>query len=84
MREVVLAYPALADHQVQIAGDFNDWSPDKGVETRRGNEGLQKVLHVQPGHYEYRLIVDGIWQQDPTNPVQVPNSLGGVNSLLRV
>ena len=32
----------------------------------------------------HRLVVDGVWQQDAQNPEQVPNELGGLNSLLRV
>jgi hypothetical protein len=39
---------------------------------------------VRPGGYEYRLIIDGVWQQDPDNPKAAPNDLGGYNSLLNV
>lgn len=45
---------------------------------------LKQVLHMPSGAYEYRLIIDGVWQQDPTNPTEVPNDNGGNNSLLRV
>ena len=45
---------------------------------------LRKVLHLKPGQYEYRLVIDGDWQEDPSNPRRVPNHLGGSNSLLRV
>jgi hypothetical protein len=37
-----------------------------------------------PGTYQYRLIVDGVWQEDPSNPEQVPNYSGGFNSILQV
>ena len=82
--EVVLNYDDLPCRRLQIAGDFNDWIPDGGVETRKLEDHWQKVLHVPEGAYEYRVIIDGIWQQDPTNPHEVPNNLGGNNSLLRV
>lgn len=82
--EIVLNYEDIECRRLQIAGDFNDWIPDSGVETRQLEGNWQKVLHVPEGAYEYRVIIDGIWQQDPTNPHAVPNDLGGNNSLLRV
>lgn len=84
LREVVLDYQQRECERVQIAGDFNDWLPDNGVETRVEGNVIHKVLRVEPGAYEYRVIIDGVWQQDPTNPHEVPNRLGGANSLLRV
>ena len=83
-QEVVLNFKNLRARRVEIAGDFNNWIPDRGIETRVQGEVLQKVLHVQPGAYEYRLIIDGVWQHDPDNPEQVPCALGGNNSLLKV
>ena len=83
-RRVVLSYHHFDGHALQIAGDFNDWIPDNGVETRSFNGTVQKVLKVPPGAYQYRVIIDGEWQEDPVNPVRVPNELGGTNSLLRV
>lgn len=83
-REVVLSFRDLPCRRLQIAGDFNGWIPDGGVETRQVAGQWQKVLHVPEGAYEYRVIIDGVWQQDPNNPCEVPNSLGGNNSLLRV
>ncbi len=83
-REVVLDFQDLACRRLQIAGDFNDWIPDGGVETRKQDGSWQKVLHVPEGAYEYRVIIDGVWQLDPNNPHEVSNQLGGNNSLLRV
>lgn len=82
--EVLLEYQGMADHDIKIAGDFNDWVPDKGVETRIVNGTLVKVLKVAPGAYQYRIVVDGDWQHDPHNPQQVENQLGGANSVLQV
>ncbi len=84
LREVVLSFNGVNGKRIQIAGDFNDWIPDGGVETQRGDGNLSKVLKLKPGSYEYRLVVDDVWQEDPTNPDAVPNNLGGSNSLLRV
>jgi hypothetical protein len=81
---VTLTFGNMDCADIQIAGDFNDWQPDHGVETRIVNGVLQKILNIKPGAYQYRLIVDGKWQEDPDNPLQVTNNYGEINSLLRV
>lgn len=83
-RRVVLRFPSLVGKTVQIAGDFNDWVPDAGVETRDESDALEKIVTVPPGLYQYRLLVDGNWLEDPANPARIPNHAGGFNSLLRV
>lgn len=83
-RRVVLSYHHFMGRDLQIAGDFNDWIPDYRVETRTINGTVQKVLKIPPGAYQYRVIIDGEWQEDPVNPVRVPNDMGGTNSVLRV
>lgn len=83
-QRVILRFFDFAGRDVKIAGSFNDWRPDQGVVTRT-NEGIvEKIVMLMPGTYQYRLIVDGIWQEDPSNPEQVPNFSGGFNSLLQV
>lgn len=84
-RQVVLRFPGLAGREVQLAGDFNNWEPDHNVlVTRTSGDTVEKVLSLQPGVYQYRLIVDGQWQDDTSNPERIPNVVGGYNSLLRV
>lgn len=81
---VVLTFDDIDCRRLQIAGDFNDWIPDRDIETRHINGHWQKVFTAEPGVYEYRLVIDGKWQADPTNPSEIPNELGGINSLLQV
>ena len=81
---VVLTFDDIDCRRLQVAGDFNDWVPDQDIETRNINGHWQKVFTAEPGVYEYRIIVDGIWQQDPTNPAEVPNEMGSINSLLQI
>jgi chromosome partitioning protein len=83
-QRVILRLPGFAGQHVQVAGDFNDWIPDRGVETRVHDGMLEKILIVAPGLYQYRLVVDGKWIDDPVNPARIPNHVGGHNSLLRV
>lgn len=82
-RRVMLSYRSQG-RTVQVAGDFNQWQPDRGVQTLHEGDIVRKVLYLIPGDYQYRLVVDGKWRNDPTNPRQVINSLGVCNSILRV
>jgi len=83
LQQVILNYHR-GGGDIQIAGDFNGWIPDKDVETHFSDDQLQKIFNIEPGRYEYRIIVDGIWQHDPNNPKQVDNEIGGSNSLLQI
>jgi chromosome partitioning protein len=81
---VVLTFSDIDCKRLQLAGDFNGWVPDRDVETRSINGYWQKVFTAEPGVYEYQVLIDGKWQADPTNPCEVPNDIGGINSLLQV
>ena len=83
-QRVVLRFYDFEGRDVKLAGSFNDWRPDLGVITRTEDGIVEKIISLMPGTYQYRLIVDGIWQEDPSNPEQVPNYSGGFNSVLQV
>ncbi len=70
--------------EVYVAGDFNDWAPTQ-YKMEKNEDGVFHVtLTLAPGTYEYKLIVDGTWVEDPDNPNTVPDPYGGVNSVLTV
>jgi chromosome partitioning protein len=80
---VVFTFKDPRVRDVQLAGDFNNWVPDQGVETRHGPGGTwEKVVRLGPGVYQYRYFVDGEWTPDPSNPRRVEGPAGGVNSVL--
>jgi chromosome partitioning protein len=80
---VVFTYRNEDAEHVQLAGDFNDWVPDRGVDTRQNPDGTwEKVVRLGPGVYQYRYFVDGEWQADPSNPRRVEGPAGRVNSVL--
>jgi chromosome partitioning protein len=83
-QKVVLDFSQQLGHEIQVAGEFNDWVPDDGIETIVEPDAIKKVFYVSPGNYEYRLVVDGRWKNDPTNPNKVLNPLGVHNSMLHV
>ena len=79
----VTLYPR-AD-SVQIAGDFNNWQPEKTAMQKVGESGVwQTKLKLPAGKYRYRFVVDGQWQQDPYNEMTELNPFGGFNSIIEV
>jgi chromosome partitioning protein len=79
----VTLYPRATT--VQVAGDFNNWQPENGNLQKVGDNGIWQVkLPMTHGRYRYRLVVDGIWQQDPYNEVTELNPYGEFNSVIEV
>ncbi len=79
----VTLYPRAS--KVQIAGDFNNWQPEKTEMQKVGDSGIwQTQLALPPGKHQYRLVVDGHWQQDPYNERTELNPFGGFNSVVEV
>lgn len=70
---------------VQIAGDFNNWQPEKAPLDKVVGKGIWQIkLPLGKGKYRYRLVVDGHWQQDPYNEATEMNPFGECNSVLEV
>jgi chromosome partitioning protein len=88
LREVAIRFTDRQAGDVRIAGDFNGWVPDKGVrsviEAEEGSRVWTKILHLPPGTYQYRYVVDGEWREDPSNTKTAPSPTGRVNSVLVV
>jgi chromosome partitioning protein len=71
--------------RVQLAADFNNWSPQETELGREGSDGSFAVtLNLGPGHYRYRYVVDGRWTQDPHNEYVESNPYGELNSVVEV
>jgi chromosome partitioning protein len=82
---VYLTRNDVAPERVRLAGDFNGWVPDASVVLEVHEDGCwTKFVPLDPGRYEYKLIVDGNWQPDPLNPNHTPNRFGSVNSVLEI
>ena len=74
---------------VSVAGNFNDWDIDSHPLRMNGKKGSpegawQKAMYLEPGTYEYRFIVDGIWCDDPGCTQFSDNNFGSRNGLIRV
>jgi chromosome partitioning protein len=80
---VVFTIEASDAERVQLAGDFNDWTPS-GSDMELDGRVWKKVVKLPPGRYRYRYVVDGRWQSDPLNAVVEPGAYGGDDSILVV
>jgi 1,4-alpha-glucan branching enzyme len=69
---------------VAIAGSFNDWHPSVTPLIALGEGHWRKELTLPPGRYEYRLVVDGQWVDDPEAKETVSNPFGGFNAVVTV
>lgn len=79
---LLFVQPCAGVRSVAVAGAFNGWNPSRGEMTRRPDLGIfERRIDAPPGRYEYRLVIDGVWQCDPYNPARVENGLGGENNL---
>jgi len=65
---------------VAIAGEMNDWTP-KRTPLHLENGVWKALVDLNPGSYQYQIVVDDKWILDPANPVKVDNNNGGFNSL---
>ena len=68
LNDAIIFYYTGKAKTVVVAGDFNGWEPDRLMEYNNTNflsyywdERLPK------GKYKYKLLVDGIWINDPNN-----------------
>jgi len=79
----VTLYPRATT--VQLAGDFNNWVPERTPMEKVSENGVWQIkLPLAEGRYRYRLVVDGQWQQDPYNETTELNQYGEYNSIVEV
>lgn len=80
-RGALFVHPADRDATVAIAADFNGWSASATPMTYNERLGVHEAcVPLEPGTYEYRLVIDGTWIADPFNIETRSNPYGGTNS----
>lgn len=68
---------------VTVKGEFNGWTPGRPDFVLE--DGIWKAtLMLNPGSYQYLLVVDGREMFDPLSKTMVDNNMGGYNALLTV
>jgi chromosome partitioning protein len=82
---VLFSVRAPHAREVKLAGDFNQWVPDRNVLTVRDDQGLWKKFVLLPrGSYHYKFLIDDEWKEDPHNPVVSSTENGLTTSLITV
>ncbi|MFN4242244.1 MAG: AAA family ATPase [Tepidisphaerales bacterium] len=82
--EVLFAARFEDARSVQLAGDFNNWSPVATPMRADENGRWVTALPLRPGRYRYRLVVDGQWRTDPANSNVEANQFGELNNVVEV
>jgi hypothetical protein len=83
-RSVVLVVRDPGPGDVRVTGDFTGWSPT-GVLLRREPSGdCRTTLLLDPGVYQYRLLVNGVWTDHAQAARRAANPYGGENCVLEV
>lgn len=78
-QKVAFTFTAPEAKEVLLVGDFTGWQ-DAPLGMKKSKNGKwQKAISLPPGRYEYRLLVDGQWRDDPECPHRQPNQFGGEN-----
>ena len=70
--------------EVVVTGEFTGWAKDKLRLAKSPNGDWTGTIELAPGEYQYRLLVDGEWRDDPTAEARVPNGYGTTNCVLKV
>lgn len=83
-KRVTLVSTVGEAEEVVATGDFTSWSLE-GIRLKRRPDGTwATTLQLAPGEYQYRLRVDGRWENNPTAERRAANAFGSENDILVV
>jgi 1,4-alpha-glucan branching enzyme len=83
-RRITFKLEASEAREAVLVGDFNSWDVKKHRMKRDKKGRWTKIVTLSPGNFEYKFLVDGQWQNDPSNDQMVHNSFGTLNNVLTV
>jgi cyclomaltodextrinase / maltogenic alpha-amylase / neopullulanase len=70
---------------ISLFGSFNNWDRQNLPMTDKNSDGIYEItIQLEPGRYEYKFYADGEEILDLSNPEQVPNGIGGINSVTNI
>ena len=82
LTEVVFSVYSPDSQKVEVAGEFNNWTPAAMTKGEQGVWTLKTSLAA--GSYQYKFVFDRSWEIDQANPDRVPDGQGGENSVKNV
>jgi len=82
--EVTFTISGINANQIAVAGDFNNWNTSANqLEDPDGDGIWTGKMQLEPGRYEYMLVVDdGKWVTDPNAKVYADDGFGSKNAVL--
>jgi len=82
--EVTFTISGINANQIAVAGDFNGWNTNANqLEDPDGDGIWTGKMKLEPGRYEYMLVVDdGKWVTDPNAKVYANDGFGSKNAVL--
>ena len=84
-KRVTFRFEAGPERNVHLAGSFNNWnSMTHRLNRKTGKGTYSATLPLPVGRYEYKFIVDGVWQCDPACADWALNEHGTLNSVVEV
>lgn len=82
---LLFVQPIGLGEEVRVAASFNAWNP--ALSPMRKNEALgvhELLCTLEPGEYQYKLVIDGVWSLDTFNAEVARNGIGSENNIARV
>ena len=73
-----------SEKTVAVAGSFNGWNPGANPMKKTGGNTWELSLALPSGAHPYKLVVDGAWRIDPSNPRKAGDGSGHENSVIEV
>jgi 1,4-alpha-glucan branching enzyme len=84
LKKIPFVVKGIEAQKVAVTGDFCAWV-ESGVDMTKGRDGeWRTTLELEPGTYQYRLLVDGEWRNDESAAKRVANPFGSDNCVLEV
>lgn len=65
---ILLTYEDEKAEEVSLVGSFNGWDEESNIMKRIAPYKWVTTITLEPGRYEYKYVVDGLWVPDPDNP----------------
>ncbi len=71
--------------QISVAGEFNNWNASADLMSDDDGDGVfEATIEIEPGRYEYKIVVDNVWMEDPVATEQTANPFGEFNSVITI
>jgi 5'-AMP-activated protein kinase, regulatory beta subunit len=78
---MLLCAGSRGGNHVEVEGSFDNWTSRTPLQKNGADFTIVKLL--SPGVYQYKFIVDGEWQYDPSQPAMY-DERSNVNNVIEV